>query len=225
MARPTSTHSAVYNAQNAPVAADGRLFSHVFERNCPPIIATLAPYLASRCGTVLEIGSGTGQHVGAFALAFPGLTWQASDREPDHRASITAWATYLRLSLAPPLALDAAHDWAASPEVGALGPLSAVVSINVIHIAPFAVAQGIVAGATKTLVSGGLLIFYGPFMVNGAHIGQGNAAFDAGLRAENPEWGLRDIADIESLATGAGFKFAGLHAMPANNRLLVFRKA
>ena len=224
MAKPTSTHVAAYNAGNAPVAADGRLFSHVFDRNCPPIIAALTPWLAARSGTVLEIGSGTGQHAGACALAFGGLTWQASDREPDHRASIVAWAAHLRLSSPPPLALDAATDWAARPDVAALGPLSAVVSMNVIHIAPFAVAEGIVAGAARALAPGGLLIFYGPFKVNGAHISEGNAAFDAGLRAENPEWGLRDTARIESLAVAAGLEFAALQAMPANNRLFVLRK-
>lgn len=224
MAKPTSTHIAAYNAGNAPAAPDGRLFSHVFDRNGPPIVAALTPYLAARGGTVLEIGSGTGQHAGACALAFPELTWQASDREPDHRASIVAWAAHLRLTAPPPLALDAATDWAARPDVAALGPLSAVVSMNVIHIAPYAVAEGIVAGAARVLAPGGLLIFYGPFMVNGAHIGEGNAAFDAGLRADNPEWGLRDTARIESLAVQTGLKFAALHAMPANNRLFVLRK-
>lgn len=224
MARPTSTHIASYNAGNSPVTADGRLFSHVFDRNCPPIIAALTPWLAARGGTVLEIGSGTGQHAGACALAFPGLTWQPSDREPEHRASIAAWAVHLRLTSPPPLALDAADDWAISPPVAALGPLSAVVSMNVIHIAPFAVAKGIVAGAGKALAPGGLLIFYGPFKVNSAHIGDGNAAFDTGLRAENPNWGIRDTVEIEALAVAAGLEFAALQAMPANNRLFVLRK-
>ena len=133
MARPTSTHIAAYNAGNSPVTPDGRLFSHVFDRNCPPIIAALTPYLALRSGTVLEIGSGTGQHAGACALAFPALIWQATDREPDHRASIVAWAAHLRLASPPPLALDGASDWAASPDVAALGPLTAVISMNVIQ--------------------------------------------------------------------------------------------
>ena len=224
MATPTSTHIARYHAGNSPATDDGRLFSHVFDRNGPPIIAALTPFLAARSGTVLEIGSGTGQHAGACALAFPDLTWQPSDPDADHRTSIVAWAAHLRLPAPSPLALDAADDWAASPPVAALGPLTAVVSMNVIHIAPFAVARGIVAGAGKTLATGGVLIFYGPFKVAGAHIGDGNAAFDTGLRAENPDWGIRDTTEIEALARATGLEFAALRAMPANNRLLVLRK-
>ncbi|MCG6904839.1 MAG: class I SAM-dependent methyltransferase [Rhodobacter sp.] len=224
MAAPTSTHVAKYHAGNVPAAADGRLFSDVFLRNSPPLIAALAPLLAGRCGTVLEIGAGTGQHAGACALAFPSLTWQASDPDATHRASVSAWAAHLRLASPPPIALDAASDWATLPEITGIAPLTAVVAMNVIHIAPFAVAEGIVAGAGKSLAQGGLLIFYGPFKVHGAHIGDGNAGFDAGLRADNTEWGLRDVAEIEALARPAGLEFAALQAMPANNRLFVLRK-
>ncbi len=213
-----------YHAGNAAVAEDGRLFSHVFDRNSPPIIAALTPWLSARSGTVLEIGSGTGQHAGACQLAFPGLTWQPSDPDPEHRASVTAWRRHLRLDDLPPIALDASRDWAGAPEVRALGPLSAVVSMNVIHIAPLDVARGIVHGAGKALADGGLLIFYGPFTVNGSHMGEGNRAFDAGLRADNPGWGLRDTAEIEALARQAGLSFAALQAMPANNRLLTLTK-
>jgi SAM-dependent methyltransferase len=224
VAQPTSTHIARYHAGNADTAADGRLFSHVFDRNAPPIIAALTPWLASRSGPVLEVGSGTGQHAGACQLAFPGLTWQPSDPDPQHRASVAAWAAHLRLPDRAALALDASQDWAGDAQVQALGPLTAVVSMNVIHIAPYAVARGIVAGAGQTLAPGGLLIFYGPFKVAGRHVGPGNAAFDTTLRTDNPDWGLRDTADIQALAETAGLGFAALQAMPANNRLLIFRK-
>jgi len=215
---------AAYHAGNAPMTPDGRLFSHVFDRNGPPIIAALTPWLAQRSGAVLEIGSGTGQHAGACALAFPGLFWQPSDREVEHRKSVAAWAAHLRLESPAPLDLDASTDWAARDDVRALGPLNAVVSMNVIHIAPFAVTRGLVAGAGKALAPGGLLIFYGPFKINGAHVGRGNAAFDAGLRGENPEWGIRESADVQALGAEVGLGFAGMQAMPANNRLLVLRK-
>jgi len=221
---PSSSHVARYHPGNAPSSADGRLQSHVFDRNAPPIIAALTPWLAARCGPVLEIGSGTGQHAGACSLAFPDLDWWPSDPDPVHRASIAAWQAHLRLPPREPIELDGAGPWAEAPQVAGLGPLSAVISMNVIHIAPFAVARGIIAGAGVVLATGGLLIFYGPFMVAGAHVGPGNAAFDAGLRADNPDWGLRDTAEIETLAGAAGLTFAGLQAMPANNRLLVFRK-
>ncbi len=222
-ATPSSTHIARYHPGNAAGTPDGRLFSHVYDRNGPPIIAALTPWLASRAGPVLEIGSGTGQHAGACALAFPSLDWQPSDPDPLHRASIAAWRAHLRLPPRAALDLDAASDWAG--QVTTLGPLSAIVSMNVIHIAPFSVATGIIAGAGATLAPGGLLIFYGPFNVAGRHIGDGNAAFDAGLRTENPDWGLRDTTELEELAQGAGLSFAALQAMPANNRLLVFSKS
>lgn len=218
---PTSPHIARYNAGNADAETDGRLRSPVFERNSPPIIAALAPWLAGRTGPALEIGAGTGQHAGAFALAFPGLDWWPSDPEPGHRASIAAWRAFLRLPERDALDLDAATAWPGHPQVAALGPLAAIISLNVIHIAPYSVARGIVAGAARALAAGGLLIFYGPFKDHGRHIGSGNAAFDAGLRAENPDWGLRDLADIEALAADAGLAFAALHAMPANNRMLI----
>lgn len=222
---PDKQHIARYHACNVPVEGDGRLRSAVFERNCPPIIAALTPWLAARTGAVLEIGAGTGQHAGAFALAFPNLDWWPSDLDAGHRASIAAWRQFLRLPERAALDLDAATDWGTPCDVAALGSLSAVVSLNVIHIAPFQVTRGIINGAGKALGPGGLLIFYGPFKVNGRHLGQGNTAFDAGLRAENPDWGLRDTAEIEELGKDAGLGFSALQAMPANNRLLIFRKA
>jgi len=215
---------AKYTAGNVASAPDGRLFSHVFERNSPPIIAALTPWLMSQRGTMLELGSGTGQHAGACALAFRGLTWQPSDPEPDHRISTAAWRAHLRLPPLPPLDIDAASNWAEMRAVQDLGLLTAVVSMNVIHIAPIEVARGIVAGAGKALDHGGLLIFYGPFKINGAHIGSGNEAFDEGLRAENPDWGLRDVTKIEALGRQAGLGFAALQAMPANNRLLILAR-
>jgi len=188
------------------------------------MIAQLVPWLAGLSGPVLEIGAGTGQHAAAFALAFPDLLWWPSDPDPHNRASVSAWQENLHAPIRAPLDLDAASDWSDDPAVQALGRLSAILSMNVIHIAPFAVARGIVAGAAATLAADGLLIFYGPFRENGAHTGPGNAAFDAGLRTENPDWGVRDIAELSQLTKPAGLTQAAFITMPANNRLLIFRK-
>lgn len=222
MSEPTSRHTARYHPGDAEAAPDGRLFSQVFERNAPPIIAALAPIFENRSGRVLEIGAGTGQHAGAFQLAFPHMDWWPSDPDAIHRASVSAWRDHLRLAAKETLAIDAASDWA--PMVQSITPLDCVISLNVIHIAPIEVAKGIANGAGKTLATGGVLIFYGPFMIDGHHKGDGNAAFDAGLRAENPQWGIRDVAEIQEIAKTHGLSLKSKRAMPANNQLLVFEK-
>ena len=215
---PTSPHASRYRGSDS----QGRLHSDVFLRNAPPLVSTLAPWLSGRSGPVLEIGSGTGQHAAAFALAFPDLEWCPSDPDAEHRASISAWAAHLDTPSQPPRALDAARDWAF--EVSDLGPLAAVAALNVIHIAPRAAMEGLVADAGRALRPGGLLILYGPFLVHGDPISDGNRAFDRNLRADNPEWGLRDTDEVESLGRAAGLSPAALVAMPANNRLLILRR-
>lgn len=202
-------------------APDGRLFSSVFARNNPPMIAALAPWLGNARGRVLEIGAGSGQHAAAFALAFPRLDWRASDTDSGCRVSIRAWRAHLRLPDSPPLPLDAASDWAL---VARLAPFRAVLAMNVIHIAPIEVAQGILAGAARHLEPGGQVFLYGPFRHNGRHVSDGNIAFDAELRARDPAWGIRDTEEIETMAQAAGLRFAAIQAMPANNRLLVFSR-
>lgn len=221
---PGSPHTSRYRPGVHGDSPDGRLRSPVFDRNCPPIIAELARWLTGRTGPVLEIGAGTGQHATAFSLAFPDLDWWPSDPDPDHRRSIAAWAAELRAPGLGPLDVDAASDWARQPDVKALGPLNAVVSLNVIHIAPIDVARGIVRGASTCLGRDGLLMFYGPFRIGGTHTGPGNLAFDAGLRAEDPEWGVRDVDDISAMAEKAGLRRAALVPMPSDNRFLIFRK-
>ncbi len=201
-----------------------RLRAPTFERNSPPIIAQLAPWMAGRSGPALEIGAGTGQHAAALQLAFPELDWWPSEPDPIHRASIAAWREHLKLLPRNPIELDAASDWPNDNAISKLGPLTAIISMNVIHISPFTVAKGIVAGAGNTLAPDGLLIFYGPFLENGNHTGTGNATFDRGLRAENADWGVRDIDEISQLSSEAGLKIADFIQMPANNRLLIYSK-
>jgi len=205
--------------------ADGRLRSPSFERNFAPIRDGLRPYLDGRDGTVLEIGSGTGQHIAHWAGEFPGLRWVPSDIQAEHRASIAAWGAALGCAnLAAPLFLDAATEWAGEPEVQALGELTAVLSCNVLHIAPWAVTEGIVRGAARALAPGAALILYGPFKEGGRHTGAGNASFDASLQAENPGWGVRDLDEVAALAAAAGFGPAQISRMPSNNLLVAFTR-
>ncbi|MFQ5567209.1 MAG: DUF938 domain-containing protein [Paracoccaceae bacterium] len=219
-------HIARYSPDNTASEADGRLRSPSFERNFGPISEGLRPWLDGAGGTVLEIGSGTGQHIAHWAGAFAGLRWVPSDIHPEHHASIAAWGAIVGCAnLAEPLFLDAAADWAAQPEVRALGEVAAVISCNVIHIAPWAVAEGIVRGAARVLAPGAALIFYGPFREGGRHTGAGNANFDAGLRAENPDWGVRDLDEVAALAAAAGLGPARITRMPANNLLVAFGRA
>jgi len=203
---------------------DGRLRSEVFERASPGLIAALAPWLGQLPGTVLEIGAGTGQNAAAFARAFPALAWWPSDPDPLHRRSAQAWAKALRVPERPALNVDAAGDWPTQADVAALGPLSAVVAMNVAHIVPWAVVEGLVAGAGRALAPGGLLVLAGPFKVYGDYIGKGNAAFDLQLQAQSRDWGLRDVADLQALSQAAGMGLASLQTIPADNRVLIFRK-
>ena len=213
-----------YRSGGGPDETTGRLYAPTFLRNSPPLIATLAPYLSGATGRALEIGSGTGQHAAALSLAFGGLAWQPTDIDPIHRQSVAAWATHLGAHLPPALNMDASQNWATRDDISALGPFRAIVAMNVIHIAPVAVLDGILAGAAATLQPGGQLIFCGPFIENGQHTGAGNAAFDAGLRAEDPSWGLRDIAHITADAENLGLTRRALITMPANNRVLILQR-
>lgn len=201
----------------SPAGNDARRHAPAAGRNRAPIRAALAPLLAGRRGVMLEIGSGSGEHVVDWAAAFPDLDWQPSDPDPGARASIAAWASVAApANLRPPLALDACAPWPVD------GPLAGVIAVNVIHIAPWAVAEALIDGAGARLAQGGLLVLYGPFREAGAHTAPSNAAFDTDLRARNPDWGVRDLEDVAAHATAAGFGRPTVHVMPANNRLIAF---
>ncbi len=217
---PTTGHSENFRGG----LADGRLTNKTFERNSKPVIDGLMSFLTGISGNALEIGSGTGQHVCAFSAALPDLIWAPSEPDAIHRTSIDAWRLHLDAAALPAIEIDASADWACEQELQNYLPLALVLSMNVIHIAPFAVAQGIIAGAGKALLRGGFLAFYGPFAENGKHTGDGNRIFDQRLRADNPDWGLRDVVELTSMAQAAGLRFDRLLEMPANNRLLVFQK-
>ncbi len=224
MTDPGKRHTARYLPGQHDLAGDARLFSDVFQRNAPPIIATLSRYLLGQGGAVLEIGAGTGQHAAAFALAFPTLHWQATDPFPEHLASIRAWRRHLLRDDHAPLELDAADDWSSQPDIRTLGPLTAIYAGNVTHIAPWAVTEGILTGAGRCLAPGGRVFLYGPFRRGMEFFGAGNRAFDADLRADNPDWGLRDIDHLDAVARRHGLELEDRHDMPANNHILVFAR-
>ncbi len=197
---------------------DRRSAPHV-ARNAGPIVDVLRDVLPER-GLVLEIASGSGEHALHFARAFPGLLWQPSDPEPAALRSIAAWRADAGLfNLLPAVALDvrAAH-W---PVEAA----DALVCINMIHISPWSATAGLMCGAGRLLVPGASLYLYGPFRQAEGETAPSNTAFDESLKARNPEWGLRDLADVVGEAERNGFALERVVAMPANNLSVLFRKA
>jgi SAM-dependent methyltransferase len=205
-----------------PPAPDGRLEGPAFRRNHAAIWSAVEDFLRDASGDVLELGSGTGQHIVAFARRAPQLTWWPSDITPAHLASIEAWrrnAKLANLRAVQRIDLNDA-DWRS----GGADTLTAMLCINVLHIAPWRVSQNLFAGAGRQLREGGALYVYGPFKRDSAHIAPSNETFDASLRAENPEWGVRDVTDLDALAQAAGLSPAEIVEMPANNLVLVFKR-
>ncbi len=208
--------------------SDGRLDAPAFHRNHQPIWAVLSVFLAGKSGDVLEAGSGTGQHVVHFAQESPGITWWPTDYNEQHLKSIAAWRAYSGLqNIRPPLRVDLSDpDWAsAMRREGGPRELLALFCANVIHIAPWPVAEGLIKGAGELLRVGGRLFLYGPFKRRGQHTSLSNAVFDTSLREGNPEWGVRDIVDLEQLAARSGLALREVKDMPANNMILVFGRA
>jgi hypothetical protein len=187
-------------------------------RNRDAIAAVLADWLPAT-GTVLEVASGSGEHIVHFAATFPALHWQPSDPDPAGLVSIAAWSAEAALAnIAPPLALDAS---------GAEWPIAradAILCINMVHISPWAATLGLLAGAARLLARGEPLILYGPYIEPDVPTADSNLAFHASLWARDPAWGLRDIDDVRAAAAAAGLTFAERRAMPANNLMLLFRR-
>lgn len=229
----------------AGAAVAERLVSESCERNKDPILEVLKRVLPDT-GLVLEIGAGTGQHAVHFAPAFPGLAWQPTDPDALSRASIAAWAeTAGAANLLKPVALDVTEDpWP-------VADAAAVISVNMIHIAPWACCLGLIAGAARVLAPrggdggtpdrdnergedggtpdrdkkrGGVLFLYGPFKVGGRHTAPSNERFDMSLRSRDPDWGVRNLDDVAMEAREAGFQLAETVQMPANNLSVIFRR-
>lgn len=186
-------------------------------RNRDAIAAVLAQELPST-GVVLEIASGSGEHVVHFASLFPNIVWQPSDPDPAALDSIAAWSAEAgRDNIRPPIALDAqAEPWP-------VDRADAVLCINMTHISPWSATIGLMQGAASILPANGVLLLYGPFLQEGVETAPGNASFDRELRARDPQWGIRFVEAVDDAAISAGFVRSALHAMHANNLSLVYR--
>ena len=196
---------------------DPRQHAPATARNRDAILEVLRRLAPAR-GTLLEVASGSGEHAAHFAAALPGLEFQPSDPDPARRASIDAWCAGIP-NVRPALALDAAGaGWPG-------GPFDLLLCCNMIHIAPWSAAEGLVAGAGRVLPPGGILLLYGPFRRAGVPTAPSNEAFDASLRAQNPAWDLRDLEAVDKLARAAGFAAPEVTQMPANNLCVAWRRA
>ena len=214
-----------FGKDGRPVEPDGRLDAPAFHRNHHAIRAVLEKFLAGKSGDAVEAGSGTGQHVVDLARHTPEITWWPSDLNEAHLTSIAAWRAHANLpNIRPPLRLDLTDPaWDAAMASGDGPPkLLALFCANVIHIAPWRVAEGLFVGAAHYLRADGRLFLYGPFKRDGKHTALSNSIFDTSLRGRDGEWGVRDIADVEKLAQGVGLVLVETVEMPANNLILVF---
>ena len=197
---------------------DQRLSSPSALRNRGPISDVLRTVLPET-GTVLEIASGSGEHITHFAAQFPALTWQPSDPSAEARDSILQWSEAEGLAnVLPPLDLDAAHDtWP-------IDRADAIIAINMVHISPWQATLGLLKGAGQLLPAGGALFLYGPYRRQGQPFAESNEAFDASLRARNPAWGIRQLEDVAGAAEQSGLVMTTTVEMPANNLSVVFRR-
>jgi len=189
------------------------------QRNREPIAAVLAQELP-QAGTVLEVASGTGEHVIHFAELFARLQWQPSDPDAEARASIAAWAGEAQLpNLLPAVALDCtAEHWP-------VAQADAMICTNMVHISPVEATRGLVSGAARLLPAGAPLLVYGPFVEADVPTAPSNLAFDADLQRRDSRWGLRDLAWLDEAAGAHGLTRTRRVAMPANNLMLVYRRS
>ena len=198
--------------------SDARLDYPATSRNREPILAVLKEWLSPQA-QVLELGCGSGQHAAYFVPRLgEGLRWTPTDPDPACVASANAWLADSGLESQPKARqLDCLDEpW------GITGPFDTVYCANVVHIAPWAVAKGMMRGSAALLGPGGQLITYGPYRRNGAHTSESNAAFDERLKSRNPDWGVRDLEAIETLAAEQLLNLDEVRQMPANNLMLRF---
>ncbi|MCA0872302.1 class I SAM-dependent methyltransferase [Seohaeicola saemankumensis] len=214
MTKPPIRHS------QADPGTGARLVAPSAARNLEPLCALLEQVAPPR-GRALEIASGTGQHVAGFAARLPGLHWQPSDPDATRRASIDAHAADTGLDrIAPAVDLDAARPGWSADHAG----MDLIVVINLLHLIPMAAVETALAEAARALAPGGRIVIYGPFMRGGALTSDGDIAFHASLRAENPAIGYKDDFDIMDLLQAAGLDMAQVVEMPANNLALIAEK-
>ena len=195
------------------------------ERNQAPILAVLRTLLAPN-GRALEIACGTGQHAACFGAALPGWRWQPTDWQDTLFPSVTGWcAQQGAANVQRPLRLDVTQSpWPAEGPAFTT-PFDLIYCANLLHIAPWECCSGLMRGAARHLGAQGLLVTYGPYLEQGVPTAEGNLAFDASLRAQDPRWGIRAVEDVAQEARAAGLQLAQRHALPANNLLLVWQRA
>jgi hypothetical protein len=200
------------------LAAGARRSAPAALRNREPIAEVLSEWLPQE-GLVLEIASGSGEHVVYFAERFPKLDWQPSDVDSGALASIAGWRDESGLTnVRAPVVIDAAlPDWP-------LDRADAVLSINMVHISPWRSALGLLEGAARLLDPGAPLIMYGPWLKDDIPTVDSNLAFDADLKRRDAGWGLRRVEDFTAAAEERGFGFSASRAMPANNLMLLYRR-
>jgi hypothetical protein len=204
--------------ETADVLTDGRLVSPSAERNKGPITEILVRVLPAQ-GDVLEVGSGTGQHVLHFARAMPDIRWQPTEQDADCLRSIASWlAQTTPPNVSAPIYLDV-HD-----AVWPVAEVAAVVCINMIHIAAPSAIEALLRGAGNVIAPRGILFLYGPYRRQGRHTSPSNEAFDELLKAANPEWGVRNLEDIALRAAAEELELQETYDMPANNLAVIFRK-
>ena len=211
-----------------PVSGDGRLDAPSFHRNCLAVTHELHKILNGYPCHVLEIGSGTGQHIVEFSRALPDVTWWPSDCIPRHLTSIEGWRREAdRPNVRPAILLDAAAPVWLCGDAGAPPPeeFTAIVSLNLLHIAPWSVALGLLRGAARHISSDGVLVVYGPFKIEGKFTADSNARFDAALRNANPAWGIRDVTAVQAAASDYGLTLDRIVEMPSNNFVVVFERS
>ncbi len=201
---------------------DARLDYPATGRNQEVILDVLKEALPN-LGTVLEVASGSGQHITYFAHQIPQLKWQPSDTDAAARASIDAWRNEMGVT-------DIVHhsiDLDASVDIWSLGhikDLNAIMSINMIHISAWEACLGLLRNASRVLPAGGVLYLYGPFKVGGVHIAPSNAEFDLSLQSQNSAWGVRNLDDVAEEALKQNFQLMKTIRMPANNFSVIFHK-
>jgi len=187
------------------------------ERNEQPILDQLVPVTRGRSGVFLEISAATGQHAAHFAPALPAFRYQPSDVDPEHLATLARRVESMEMgNLLPPIRIDVTDD---------LWPIShahVIYNANMIHIAPWEATLGLMKGAGRLLPTGGLLVTYGPYRIDGRHTSESNERFDASLRGRDPRWGVRDLSEVARVAEPHGLVPRAPISMPANNLLIVW---
>jgi hypothetical protein len=198
--------------------SDDRQYAPATLRNRDVILDVLRDVLPMT-GVILEIASGSGEHIVYFARNFSALVFQPSDPEPDALLSVAAWIKAARVTnVCAPIALDASHS------VWPIASADGIICINMVHISPWVATLGLMRGAAAILSSGAPLYLYGPYLRQGIATAPSNQAFDRSLRDRNPNWGLRDLEVVAATAQSAGFSRPVITEMPANNLSVVFRR-